>query len=33
MLEQLKHLVLDANLELPRRGLITYTRETEDENR
>ena len=25
MLEQLKHLVLDANLELPRRGLITYT--------
>ena len=25
MLEQLKRLVLDANLELPRRGLITYT--------
>ena len=25
MLEQLKHLVLDANLELPSRGLITYT--------
>ena len=25
MLEQLKHLVLDANLELPRRGLVTYT--------
>ena len=25
MLEQLKEAVLDANLELPRRGLVTYT--------